>query len=151
MNKRYKLMCSMLTTTLMDEKWVDIFLECSTSGIKVILAKSYPIIKNSNRKIEDKPINNLCLSQILLSNIHIVTLDPDNLTIRINMKQNMTGGIEGFYFFKFEEFCKLDYTTLVQYIVENRNNNKQIQIEYRTKVQERENIVYPSINVSLSI
>ncbi len=151
MNKRYKLMCSMLTTTLMDEKWVDVFLECSTFGIKVILAKSYPIVKNSNRKIEDKPINNLCLSQILLSNIHIVTLDPDNLTIRINMKQNMTGGIEGFYFFKFEEFCKLDYTTLVQYIVENRNNNKQIQIEYRTKVQERENIVYPSINVSLSV
>lgn len=146
MNKRYKLMCSMLTTTLMDEKWVDIFLECSTSGIKVILAKSYPIIKNSNRKIDDKPINNVSLSQIFLSNIHIVTLDPDNLTIRINMKQNMTGGIEGFYFFKFEEFCKLDYTTLVQYIVENRNNNKQIQIEYRTKVQERENIFYPSIN-----
>jgi hypothetical protein len=146
MNKRYKLMCSMLTTTLMDEKWVDIFLECSTSGIKVILEKSYPIIKNSNRKIDDKPINNVSLSQIFLSNIHIVTLDPDNLTIRINMKQNMTGGIEGFYFFKFEEFCKLDYTTLVQYIVENRNNNKQIQIEYRTKVQERENIFYPSIN-----
>ena len=144
-------MCSMLTTTLMDEKWVDIFLECSTSGIKVILAKSYPIVKNSNRKIDDKPINNVSLSQILLSNIHIVTLDPDNLTIRINMKQNMTGGIEGFYFFKFEEFCKLDYTILVQYIVENRNNNKQIQIEYRTKVQEKENIVYPSINVSLSV
>ena len=151
MNKRYKLMCSMLTTTLMDEKWVDIFLECSTSGIKVILAKSYPIVKNSNRKIDDKPINNVSLSQILLSNIHIVTLDPDNLTIRINMKQNMTGVIEGFYFFKFEEFCKLDYTILVQYIVENRNNNKQIQIEYRTKVQEKENIVYPSINVSLSV
>ncbi len=134
----------------MDEKWVDTFLECSNIGIKIILAKSYPIIKN-NKKIEDKQNNNVTLSIIQLNNINIVTLDPENLTIRISYKYSNTVNIEGFYLFKFEEFCRLDYTTFVQYMIDGRNSNKQIQIEYRTKNQDRENIVYPGINISTSV
>jgi hypothetical protein len=140
----YNLNASILITSSIDEKWSDINIYITKHFIKFNLIESYPTISNhfkkENKKRNDIPLKSIELITISTSNINSFILDPDTTSIRINLKQlNPTSTTEGYYLIKFKESNKLDYTTFIQYLNElKRTDYKQLQIEYKTKLQDRE-------------
>lgn len=122
----------LLITSMLDERWTDVYIEVTGSDIK-ISRDGGELINFGTKGYRDEPNKKTLLFTIHSINIIGIERDIDNIAIRIDYKSNHYSML-GYFQLKFKQ--QFDYNELVRQL-ETNNHFKYIVWSNRTAEQDK--------------